>query len=176
MRTNWKQSFYLSNTKGRDLKKDDGTYPIKLRVWAGHLGKTGMYNTGFYANSKDFESSMSINPRGKNLELKEKLMTYYSKTDKIFEDTSVFTLAQFSASLRPKPKKEASLIVWDFMENQMLPGYSKISTRTSVNEGLKWVKSFKKNLTFLDFDVKTLKKFRVYMIDKGLSHQQQIFI
>jgi len=169
MRTNWKQSFYLSNTKGRGLKKDDGTYPIKLRVWAGHLGKTGMYNTGFYANSKDFESSMSINPRGKNLEVKEKLMTYYSKAEEIFKDTSVFTLAQFSASLKPKPKKELSLTVWDFMENQMLPGYSKISTRTSVNEGLKWVKSFKKNLTFLDFDVKALKKFRLYMIDKGLS-------
>ena len=169
MRTYWKQSFYLSSSKGRGLKKADGTYPIKLRVWAGHLGKAGMYNTGFYANKKDFESAMSINPRGKNLELKEKLMTYYSKIAEIFKNESVFTLAQFSASLRPKPKKELSLIVWEFMAYQMLPGYSKISTRTSVGEGIKWIKNYKKNLTFLDFDVKTLNKFRVYMIDKGLS-------
>ena len=175
MRTNWKQSFYLSSTKGRDLKKDDGTYPIKLRVWAGHLGKTGMYNTGFYANSKDFESSMSINPRGKNLELKEnlelqtKLKEIERKVDDIFKDTSVFTMAQFKASLRPKPKKEVSLIVWDFMENQMLPGYTKKSTRVSIGEGIKYIKGFKKNLTFLDFNVKTLEKFRIYMIDKGLS-------
>ena len=169
MRTNWKQSFYLSDTKGRGLKKDDGTFPIKLRVWAGHLGKAGMYNTGFYANSKDFEGAMSVNPRGKNLELKEKLMTYYSKVNDIFKDSSVFTLAQFSASLRPKPKKELSLIVWDFMENQMLPGYNKRSTKISVSEGIKYIKGFKKNLTFLDFNVKTLKKFNTHMTDKGLS-------
>ena len=172
MRTKWTQSFYLdsSKTRGNNFKQADGTYPIRIRVWASHLGKPGMFSTFLYATKTDFDKSwLQKHPRGKNLELQTKLKEIERKVDDIFKDTSVFTMAQFKASLRPKPKKEVSLIVWEFMAYQMLPGYSKISTRTSVNEGLKWIKSFKKNLTFLDFDVKTLNKFRIYMIDKGLS-------
>lgn len=172
MRTKWSQSFYLdsSKTRGSYFKQADGTYPIRIRVWAGHLGKPGMFSTYLYSTKKDFEKSwLQKHPRGKNLELQTKLKEIERKVDDIFKDTSVFTMAQFKASLRPKPKKEVSLIVWDFMENQMLPGYDKKSTRISIGEGIKWIKNYKKNLTFFDFNVKTLKKFNAYMIDNGLS-------
>ena len=172
MRTKWTQSFYLdsSKTRGSNFKQADGTYPIRIRVWASHLGKPGMFSTFLYATKTDFDKSwLQKHPRGKNLELQTKLKEIERKVDNIFKDTSVFTMAQFKASLRPKPKKEVSLIVWEFMAYQMLPGYSKISTRISVGEGIKWIKGFKKNLTFLDFNVKTLKKFNTHMTDKGLS-------
>ena len=172
MRTKWTQSFYLdsSKTRGSNFKQADGTYPIRIRVWASHLGKPGMFSTFLYTTKTDFDKSwLHKHPRGKNLELQTKLKEIERKVDDIFKDTSVFTMAQFSATLRPKPKKELSLIVWDFMENQMLPGYTKKSTRVSIGEGIKYIKGFKKNLTFLDFNVKTLEKFRIYMIDKGLS-------
>ena len=172
MRTKWTQSFYLdsSKTRGSNFKQADGTYPIRIRVWASHLGKPGMFSTFLYATKTDFDKSwLHKHPRGKNLELQTKLKEIERKVDDIFKDTSVFTMAQFKASLRPKPKKEVSLIVWDFMENQMLPGYTKKSTRVSIGEGIKYIKGFKKNLTFLDFNVKTLKKFNTHMTDKGLS-------
>jgi len=172
MRTKWTQSFYLdsSETRGSNFKQADGTYPIRIRVWAGHLGKPGMFSTYFYATKQDFEKSwLQKHPRGKNLELQTKLKEIERQVDDIFKDSSVYTMTQFKAALRPKPKKEVSVVVWDFMENQMLPDYSKKSTRISIKEGIKYVKNFKKNLTFYDFNVKTLEKFQKQMIDNGLS-------
>ena len=43
------------------------------------------------------------------------------KVDDIFKSESVFTLRQFANELRPRPNKELSVVVWDFMKNQALP-------------------------------------------------------
>jgi len=84
-----KVSLYLDTRRSLD----DGTYPIKLRVY---YGRAKLFDTNRSLSQEDFSKSYEAQkPRGTYLELKIELAAIEAKANEVIDDLKVFTFEKF---------------------------------------------------------------------------------
>ncbi len=76
--------------------KQDGSYPIKLRV--NYLRDRKYYSLGIDATTEEFTKIMAANPRAEFKATKIKLLAHQTKADKVIEELKGFSFNEFEES------------------------------------------------------------------------------
>jgi len=151
-------------------KKEDGTYPVKLRLT--QKGKRKYFSidskTRSYSFTKrEFEAIMKPDSRGKNKDYRLTFNDIEKTAAKIIENMPVFTFDGFKRAFQDKENKDVFSYFDDYinsLEEKDRYNYASIYKTT-----LKSLKGFYKNkqLLFDDLTVNFLKKYESYLKAKN---------
>lgn len=160
--------------------KDNGKYPIKLRVYYNKIEK--WYSLDTYLTVKEFETiwvnSENKNLRGANNQTRLKLQTVESRAYKEAEQLTVFDFNKFEKKLFRKSSDKNNvqyhfnLVINKYIKND------KIGTAESYKYTLNSLADFsdtKKNcpidkLTFENINVDWLNAYEKFMVSKGKTY------
>jgi len=151
--------------------KGSGLFPIKLRLYAGHLHKARMFRTGKECAKMDFEKILdrNINVKGNNLELRTWCEKFIERANKITKDTSVYSFNDFKNKFVSAPKTKASYVISDYIRNILIEDYAKAKTITSLKGSANKLDIHFNQITFFDLTSDKLDSFSKSMSDLGLS-------
>lgn len=160
--------------------KDNGKYPIKLRVY--YKGKEKWYSLDTYLTDKEFDTiwvnSGNKNLRGINKEIRLKLQAIENRANKEAGQMTVFNFGKFETRLFRKSSDKNNvqyhfnLVIEKNIKND------KIGTAESYKYTLNSLADFSKNikncpiekLTFEAINVDWLNDYEKFMTSKGRSY------
>jgi integrase/recombinase XerD len=163
-------------------KKDNGLFPIKIRVYDTVIKKARLYTTDFDLSQKDFDRiffpEVGQRLRKEETEIRqdlESLKAYYSEK---ISDLGSFTFEELEKSLEVKSGDVLNVFYYYDTYIKDLRDSGRISTASSYELGMKSIKAFlkaksgkeAKTLLFQDVSVKFLNGYEKWMIEvKGKS-------
>ena len=163
-------------------KKDNGLFPIKIRVYDAVTKKARLYTTDFDLSQNDFDRmffpEVGQRLRKEETEIRqdlESLKGFYSRKVK---DLSSFTFEELEKSLEVKAGDELNVFYCYDTYIKDLRDSGRISTASSYELGMKSLKAYlkaktgkeAKTLLFQDVSVKFLNGYEKWMIEvKGKS-------
>ncbi len=168
-------NFYLDTRR----KKDNGFFPVKIRVYDATTKKARLYTTDFDLTEKDFKRVLFPDAKQRNnkeeKEIKEDLeglLNYY------FEKIKQLTIFTFEGLENLLTIKSGDLIDAFFQYKELiqdLKSQERISTASSYELSMKALKSYlfdkkgkePKKLLFQEITVKFLEDFEIWMIKKN---------
>ncbi|MFP4023748.1 MAG: tyrosine-type recombinase/integrase [Thiohalospira sp.] len=148
-------------------KKEDGTYPVKLRLT--QKGKRKYFSidskTRSYSFTKrEFETIMKPDSRGKNKDYRLSFNEIEKTAAKIIENMPVFTFEGFKKAFQNKGKNKD---VFSFFSAYIddLRKYDRINYASTYEATQKTLKTYHKKKEFLfdDLTAKYLKDFELYL-------------
>lgn len=160
--------------------KDNGKYPIKLRVYYRKIEK--WYSLDTYLSNKEFDTiwinSGKKNLRGRNNEIRLKLQAIENRANEEAKQMTVFDFGKFETKLFRKSSDKNNvqyhfnLVIQKNIEND------KIGTAESYKYTLNSLADFSENrkncpiekLTFESINVDWLNDYEKFMISKGRSY------
>lgn len=171
-------NFYLDTRR----KKDNGFYPVKIRVYDTSIKKVQLYTTDFDLSEKDFERIL-FPEKGQRLKKEETeiredleaLKNYYSEKVKALNS---FTFEAFEKSLSIVSGDLLNVFFHFDAYTKELREYKRISTASSYELSMKSLKAYlrdttgkePKKLLFQDITVKFLNDYEAWMTEiKGKS-------
>jgi site-specific recombinase XerD len=169
-------SIYLDTRR----KKNDGTFPVKLRVFQSYPKQQKLYATAFNMTQQEFDSTWTNDhPRQEFREKRAKLYEIESKAQQIIDAMAFFTFELFEKRLFMKPgigsnvKRQFDLNIESLLKSEQY-GTSECYTLCikSLEAFLKYSKStYIENLQFQEISPGFLKEYEKYMvIHKGRSY------
>ena len=169
-------SIYLDTRR----KKNDGTFPVKLRVFQSYPKQQKLYATAFNMTQQEFDSTWTNDhPRQEYRENRAKLYEIEYKAQQIIDAMAFFTFELFEKRLFMKPgigsnvKRQFDLNIESLLKSEQY-GTSECYTLCikSLEAFLKYSKStYIENLQFQEISPGFLKEYEKYMvIHKGRSY------
>ena len=167
MPTDWKVGLRLD----KRVVKKTGLFPIKLRLYAGHLHQARMFRTGKECAKKDFDNILNrnINVKGKNLELRVWCDKFLERARKITQDSQIYSFNEFKEEFVAKPKTKADFIVSKYIREDLIKDYSKAKTITSLKGTANKLDLYYNRITFFDLKSEKLHSITTKMYDSGLA-------
>jgi integrase len=175
MNSNYAISVYLDTRRA----KDDGKFPVKLRVYTSKPRKQKLYPTMFDLTEKEFQSIWDTSkPRKEYKTLRMQIQAVEVKASKIAEGLSPFTFEQFERKLFRKEgdginlKYQFDRIIQEFTDKK------KIGTSSTYKLSQKSLTDYVENksnkkynkVSFFDVTPKWLQDYETYMTEiKGRS-------
>ncbi|MDJ1503528.1 site-specific integrase [Xanthocytophaga agilis] len=164
----------ISINLDRRSSKQDGTYPIKLRIIFNRDFKR--YGTGLFASDEEWEKLQQSRPKGKvsreqqEIELvKQKIETFKNKAQSILDDLEEFSYEEFEKEWFNKPKQVESIYSLFEAYILQLKEEKRVSTANSYTDTLHSLQRFKKSLRVEQVSVEFLKKYEHWMVSEGKS-------
>jgi site-specific recombinase XerD len=160
--------------------KDNGKYPIKLRVYNKEIEK--WYSLDIDLTEKEYEAiwinSENKNLRGRNNEIRLKLQAIENRANKEAEQMTVFDFAKFQTKLFRKSSDKNNVQYHFNLVIQKNIKNDKIGTAESYKYTLNSLGDFSKNekncpiekLTFEAINIDWLNGYEKFMISKGKSY------
>lgn len=161
-------------------EKLNGLHPVKLRVYSKYFRKAKLYSLGIDLTEKQFNQvwiEQQKNLKGKNKELRAKILKFQAKAEEDAKDMTNFSFDQFEKKYFRKTS-DANNVFYHF-EKVIKDNFekNKIGTSESYKYTLKSFKDFANNkggaeLTKLSFTTITpdwLNKYEDFMVSKGKS-------
>ncbi len=149
--------------------KEDGTYPLKLRVTFNRERK--YYSIGFPSiTATDFDRlEKSRDPFLKDIRVNISIVE--AKATEVFKQLAVFSFASFEELFFPKEEKLNTNDVYGSIAKyvEQLKKEGRISTASSYNCTLESLKQFKTKLTFKDITPDFLNSYERWMLNNGKS-------
>ncbi len=168
-------NFYLDTRR----KKDNGFFPVKIRVYDATIKKARLYSTDFDLTEKDFKRILfpELGQRFKNdeKEIKEDLESILKLYKKKIDSINSFTFEALEDSLSVKSGELIdSFYQYRELMNE-LKQQDRISTASSYELSMKALKNFikdkkgkePKKLLFQEITIKFLEDFENWMIKKS---------
>lgn len=167
-------SLYLDTRR----KKQDNTFPLKIRLWHNENKKAKLYPTNFDLTLDDFQKTWETDkPRKDNKELRLILNQVLAKAEKVASELKPFTFDAFERKLYRK-SGEGENAFWFY--DQISEGLKKreqIGTadlyRLSKNSISAFIEEKKgkapSKLLFTEINKDFLKDYEIWMLDKGKS-------
>ena len=166
-----KVSLYLDTRRALD----DGTYPLKLRVY---FGKARLFDTDRSLTEDDFNHSyLAKKPRGDYKELKIELAAIEANANEVIDNLKVFTFEKFYKNLFAAKQSLTNIV--DHYENYIeeLDGNEQTGTSSSYSCSINSIKEFvnynrKRPTEVITFDMITpefLKNYENWMVAQDNS-------
>ena len=160
--------------------KNDGTFPVKLRVFMPYPKQIKLYSTEFNMTKEEFDATWTNNkPRLEFKDNRNKLQQLEAKAQKVADSMAFFTFELFEKKLF-MPPGEKSDVLYQFQENiECLRQADQHGTAElyglcvkSLDAFLKHSKKTKiENLQFQEISPGFLKEYEKYMVQhKGRSY------
>ncbi|WP_373397949.1 site-specific integrase [Algoriphagus halophilus] len=166
-------SYYLDTRR----KKQNGMYPVKIRVYDGITKKVRLYSTDFDLDEKTFDR-IKFPEKGRRLREEEKsiksdldeLLIFYKEKLKLLQ---IFTFDSFEESLIVKTGEKANTFFQYETYVKELKEYERIATASSYDLSMRSLKSFLKSrsgkvpskLLFQEITVKFLNDYESWMVN-----------
>ena len=160
--------------------KNNGKYPVKLRIFSPYPRRQKLYNTGYELSIEDFNQIMNLQKRsGKKSaqyhewrEIKDDLSKIEIAAKEIADSMKHFSFEQFETHFSRKPGDGSNVAYQYKLRIDELKNANKYSTAETFASGKKSITEFLKtkkkysfeNLTFYDINVKWLKDFEKFML------------
>lgn len=168
-----KVSLYLDTRR----QKDNGTYPVRIRVYDASTKKARLYTTDFDLTEKDFNRIFfpEIGQRFKKeeKEIQTDLLAIESDYQEKAESLTIFTFEAFEKLFEIK-RGDVINVFWHYESRiQDLKASNRFGTALTYESGLKSLKSFllakngraPKILHFQDITAKFLEKYEEWMTE-----------
>lgn len=159
-------------------QKDNGSFPVKIRVYDAITKKARLYTTDFDLSDKDFNRIFFPEKgqrfRKEETEIREDLENLKSFYSEKVKDLNSFTFEAFEKSLEMKSGDLLDAFYHFDSYIKELREYKRISTASSYELSMKSLKSFikaktgkePKKLLFQDITIKFLNDYEAWMTDK----------
>jgi len=158
--------------------KNNGKYPVKLRVYIKQKRKTKLFNTAVDLSIEEYNNiwvkANHKKLRGKNRKLHQTFIDILDKADEIIEQMDAFDFDTFEKKLMANISENSSIqLVYTEKMNQLTENKA-YSTKETYIYSLKSLEAFselcyKKPLSFELITVEWLKKYERHMVDTGKS-------
>jgi len=147
--------------------KDNGKYPVKLRVFTNAPKKQKLYPTVFDFTKSEFKQIWeSQKPRKEHKDLRFQLQNLELKAVEMAKRLSPFTFEKLELQLYGLDKGSTIEVSYYYaLAINRLNKNNQIRTAASYELSLKSLQKFhgKKKLTFFDIDPEWLKRYEIYM-------------
>ena len=175
-------AYSISIVLDRRREKEDGTYPVKLRVFNKVLKKDKRYPLDIDLTAKEFETiwvnAENKNLRGSNKKTRLKLQAIETRANKEAEQMTVFEFDKFEAKLFRKSSDKNNIKYHFDLVIQRNLKIDKIGTAESYKYTLNSLADFSENqkkrkiekLTFDIITVDWLNEYQKFMLSKGKSY------
>lgn len=163
-------SYYVDTRR----KREDGIYPIRLRVYNPVDRKKKLYQTEFNFTVKEFQSIWeNVRPRTEYKSIRLKMTALENRANEAASKLSLFSFAKFEELLYRKGNAVADLF---FYYDQAIKKYkqnNQFGTASNYELSLKSITTFlssqgqkvSSNFSFSDIDPDWLTKYEYYMIE-----------
>lgn len=174
-------SFRISIVLDKRRAKDNGKYPVKLRVFSKVLKKDKRYLLDIDLTAEKFnhiwKDSQTKDLRGANKEIRLKLLAFETRANKEAEQLAVFDFSKFETKLFRKSSDKNNVQYHFNQAIQRNLKNNKIGTAESYKYTLKSIADFSENkkkckiekLTFNSINVDWLEDYQSFMLSKGKS-------
>lgn len=175
-------AYSISIVLDRRREKEDGTYPVKLRVFNKVLKKDKRYPLDIDLTAKEFETiwvnAENKNLRGSNKKTRLKLQAIETRANKEAEQMTVFEFDKFEAKLFRKSSDKNNIKYHFDLVIQRNLKIDKIGTAESYKYTLNSLAEFSETqkkckiekLTFDIINVDWLNEYQKFMLSKGKSY------
>jgi integrase len=163
----------LSLQLDRRSKREDGTYPVKLRLLFQRDFKR--YGTGLFASDTEWEKLQLPRPRGKLTQaqlaiesLRQKTEAFKHKAQTILDSLAEFSYSAFEKqwfNQQPAPATDAYVLFSEHIEQ--LKAEKRISTARSYRDTMHSLERFKRSLKADQITVDFLKKYEQWLVGQG---------
>lgn len=150
--------------------KQDGTYPLKLRVTYQRTFKD--YRVGIDLTPGDYQQMVNSKNRNEKLrETKLKVLAHENEAHQIIRALPVFSFKAFEKAMLGDKTKKGTKSIYELMEDYVtkLREDDRISTSTLYQTALNSLQEFSKKLRYEDITVDFLEKFTKTMLQQGRS-------
>lgn len=156
--------------------KENGLFPVKLRVFSSSIKKAKLYPTNFDLSQKDFSSIWeTIKPRKEHQELRLKLEAMRQKANETAQTIKPFTFDKFEKKLYRKVGDSDNVF---YHYDQLIAKLNKngnIGNASNYDLSLKSIKAFIKErsgknsnrLNFLEVTPDWLQDYERYMVEEN---------
>ncbi|WP_026135762.1 site-specific integrase [Nafulsella turpanensis] len=148
--------------------KQDGTFPVKLRVT--HQRKQKYFAIGISLSQTDFDKAQGEKPRGEYKDLKIKFGSLEARAIKVIEKLPEFSFEAFEK--RFLEKKQSGQDVYSYYDRYIdsLKQEGRVGTASSYQTSLNSLKSFHpKKLSFAKVNAEFLLAYERWMLSRGNS-------
>lgn len=150
--------------------KQDGTYPLKLRVTYQRTFKD--YRIGIDLTADEYQQMQ--NPRGRNENLREtklKIQARENEAHQVIRALPIFSFKAFEKAMLGDKTKKGAKDIYELMEDYIakLNEADRISTGSSYQTALNSLREFSKKLRYEDITVDFFEKFTRNMLQQGRS-------
>lgn len=175
-------SYSISIVLDKRREKENGTYPVKLRVFNKVLKKDKRYTLDIDLTKNEFETiwinSDNKSLRGSNKEMRLKLQAIETRANNEAKELTVFDFAKFEAKLFRKSSDKNNVRHYFNLAIQKNLKNNKIGTAESYKYTLNSLIEFSEvekkckaeKLTFNLITVDWLKEYENFMLSKGKSY------
>lgn len=162
--------------------KENGKFPVKLRVFSKALKKDKRYLLDIDLTTDEFETiwvnSENKSLRGANKEIRLKLQTIETRANKELKEMTVFDFGKFETKLFRKSSDKNNLKYYFDLVIQKNLTNNKISTAESYKSTFKSLSNFSEKimnckinkLTFNVITIDWLKQYQEFMLDNNKSY------
>ena len=173
-----KSDYFISVYLDTRREKQNGNYPVKLRVFDSNIRKQKLYPTPFEFTTKEFDSIWNTaRPRKEYKEIRLKIQALENRANEIAQNLNVFSFEQFERKLIRKVGEGLKVIYHYKLTIEELNKQNRLSTASSYECSQKALKEFVevntkqsyKFLSFFDIDKQWLNEFEDYMKISGRS-------
>lgn len=173
-------NYSISIVLDKRREKENGTYPVKLRVFSKTLKKDKRYLLDIDLTKDEFETiwvnSENKNLRGRNKQLRLKLQAIETRANKEADQMTVFNFNKFETKMFRKPSDKRNVKYHFDLAIEKNIKNDKIGTaesfRCTLNSFAKFSKTKKCEIDKLTFDTITvdwLKEYQKSMLAEGKS-------
>ena len=164
-------SIYLDTRR----PKDNGLYPVKLRVFSSAIKKAKLYPTIFDLSLKEFASAWEVTkPRTEHKQLRLDLQAIENKANETAQTIKPFTFDKFERKLYIKASDTDNVFYQYELLIKKLNKTGHIGNASNYDLSLKSIKAFIKyrngkeptRLNFIEITPDWLAEYEAYMIDE----------
>jgi site-specific recombinase XerD len=175
-------SYRISIVLDKRRAKDNGKFPVKLRVFSKALKKDKRYSLDIDLTPKEFETiwinADNKNLRGTNNDIRLNLLNIETRANKEAKEMTVFDFAKFETKLFRKSSDKNNVKYYFDLAIQRNLKNNKIGTAESYKYTFNSLSEFSKikkkceanKLTFNLITVDWLKEYESFMLSKGKSY------
>lgn len=163
-------SFYLDTRR----KKENGKYPVRLRLFTPSPRTQKLYSTAFEFTEADFKSIWeTVRTRAEHKATKRKMQAALDKAEDIANGLNPFSVEGFERKLLQKAGDSQNVFWYYAKEVAELEKANQISTASTYDLAVKSFKAFIENekgkaptaLNFKEVTAKWLNRYESYMVD-----------
>ncbi len=150
-------------------KKQDGTYPVKLRIT--FKRESRLHNTVYSFTKSDYAKIIGSKPRGQFKDLKLELVALEKKASKVIKNLPTFSFDAFKKKFLNKPG-EFSLVFPAFKQHiNILTNENKLNTAVTYRSAFQSLKKYYPfdKLRFQDITPGFLQKYENWMLTENKS-------
>jgi integrase/recombinase XerD len=168
------KTVFLSMFLDTRRAKDNGRFPVKLRVYNKPFKKAKLYPTAFEYTEKEFQSIWeTTKPRKEFQERKRELQAVETKAHETLNQLNPFTFEQFEKKLFRNDGEQVNIYYQYALIIKRLKGNEQIGTASNYEQSLKSIQGFvkfntgkePKSLSFYEITPGWLNKYEQYMLN-----------